>query len=167
MSWHVMVGITRRKVIIDVFVLGYFFCWICFMDFHGQRSLVRSLVVWPPGSKNLAAMLRCAYMLLEVPKAPGGRRPGRGYVRYQMSTGHVIFKGDSQKRGSNWNMEISWNIMRATISDMSWLTIIPERHSMGLGYFHGNGSLIFHSQGLADIEIPFGNQTWDWKMDRL
>ena len=29
---------------------------------------------------NVAAMLRCAYMLLEVPKAPGGRRRGLGWL---------------------------------------------------------------------------------------
>ena len=30
--------------------------------------------LWQQGSKNMTAMLRCAYMLLEVPKATGGRR---------------------------------------------------------------------------------------------
>lgn len=38
----------------------------------GPEASLRKL--WQRGSKNMAAMLRCAYMLLEVPKAPGGRR---------------------------------------------------------------------------------------------
>lgn len=37
-----------------------------------QEASLRKL--WQMGSKNVAAMLRCAFMLLEVPKAPGGRK---------------------------------------------------------------------------------------------
>ncbi|CAK8997087.1 unnamed protein product [Durusdinium trenchii] len=54
--------------------------WSIAGNFRGDAAQTKNLPeaslrkLWQMGSMNVAAVLRCAYMLLEVPKAPGGRR---------------------------------------------------------------------------------------------
>eukprot|EP00913_Durusdinium_trenchii_P000110 g99.t1 len=80
--------------------------WSIAGNFRGPRRFARDAAqtknlpeaslrkLWQMGSMNVAAVLRCAYMLLEVPKAPGGRR----YILEVFSSRLTRHSGEGRSR---------------------------------------------------------------------